>query len=334
MTALAGVSDFVRDNFGERVLARANEAAMLDIEAIEDQDCFIPHMTMTTFVETVAKLSGEEHFGLRVAPYLSIANYGCWGEYILCAPTLGEAFNRGIATVGFHSKGDVFSIAVANGQARVSYASAAKGLYGYHHVASGAAGVVLSVCKMFLRDDWRPIRIEFDIPKPRCAQIFEDTFQCPVIFDAPTVSVCLEARRLGDGPSRYAIRHLVTPVDLARARVECLGLDSLRDIIEQQVWSQVLSGRVSIESAARSIDTSVRTLQRELNREGTDFRNIANAMRTKRALALLRYTDAPITQISALLGYSDSSHFARAFRNAISTSPREFRRRNLPAISP
>ncbi len=44
VTALAGVPAFVRDSFGERVLARANEAAMLDIEAIEDQDCFIPHM--------------------------------------------------------------------------------------------------------------------------------------------------------------------------------------------------------------------------------------------------------------------------------------------------
>jgi hypothetical protein len=37
---------------------------MLDIEAIQDQDCFIPHMTMTTFAQTAAKLSGEEHFGV------------------------------------------------------------------------------------------------------------------------------------------------------------------------------------------------------------------------------------------------------------------------------
>jgi hypothetical protein len=36
VTALAGVPEFVRDAFGERVLRRANQAAMLDIE---DQDC-------------------------------------------------------------------------------------------------------------------------------------------------------------------------------------------------------------------------------------------------------------------------------------------------------
>ncbi len=333
VAALAGIPAFVRDSFGERVLARANKAAMLDIEAIEDQDCFIPHVTMTTFIETAAKLSGEEHFGLGLAPYLSIANYGCWGDYILGAPTLGAAFDRAIATIGFHSKGDVLSITFAKGQARVSYASAAKGLYGYQHVACGAAGVILSVCKSFLTRDWRPLRIELDIPKPDNAQFFEDTFQCPVIFDASTVSVFLNGLCLGDGPSRCAARNLVTPDDLARARVECLSLNGLRDIIAQQIWSQVLSGNVSIESAARSLDTSVRTLQRALNREGADFRSIANSMRNKRASELLRYTDAPITYISALLGYSDSSHFARSFRNATGTSPQEFRRRNAQSIS-
>lgn len=333
VAALAGVPAFVRDAFGERVLRRANEAAMLDIEAIEDQDCFIPHITMTTFGDAVARLSGEEHFGLRVAPHLSITNYGCWGEYILRAPTLGGAIKRAIATVGFHSKGDVFSIAVANDQARVSYASAAKGQCGYQHVACGAAGAVSSICEVYLRQDWRPLRIELDIPKPRRTWDFEDTFQCPVVFDAQTVSVCLDARHLDAGPSQHAARSLVTPEDLARARGECLSLNGLRDIIAQQIWSQVLSGSVSIESAARSINTSVRTLQRELKREGTDFRSIANAMRSRRALELLRHTDATVTDITTMLGYSDSAHFARAFRNATGMSPREFRQHTAPAVS-
>src|SRR5262245_60439970 len=76
VTALAGVPAFVRHAFGERLLERANQAAMLDIEAIEDQDCFIPHVTMTTFAASIAKFSGEENFGMMVAPHLSITNYG------------------------------------------------------------------------------------------------------------------------------------------------------------------------------------------------------------------------------------------------------------------
>jgi hypothetical protein len=137
VTALAGVSGFVRNAFGERVLRRANEVAMLDIETIEDQDCFIPHVTLSAFVDAVARFSGEENLGLLLAPYLSIASKGCWGDYILAAPTLGAAIDRGATTIGFHSRGDAFLVSYNDGQVRLGYTSPAKGKEGYSHIACG-----------------------------------------------------------------------------------------------------------------------------------------------------------------------------------------------------
>ncbi len=328
VTALAGVPAFVRSAFGQRTLTRANHAAMLDIEAIEDQDCFIPHATMTTFADAIARLTGEEYFGLLVAPHLSIINYGCWGQHLLGAATLEAAIRRGIATIGFHSRGDTMSISVTGNEARLSYTSAARGQDGYRHVACGAAGVLLSLCRTYLPMTWRPRRIELDIPRPAKPGVFEDVFGCRVAFDAPRLLVALDADRLSARPIRQNVeRSLVTVEDLARARVECNELYRLGDVIAQQVWSQVLAGKVSIDSAARSISTSVRTLQRELNREGTDFRAIANAMRSRRAAELLRDRDISVTSISASLGYSAPAHFARAFRKATGLSPLEFRQR-------
>ncbi|HML93037.1 AraC family transcriptional regulator ligand-binding domain-containing protein [Methyloceanibacter sp.] len=127
VTALAGVPAFVRHAFGEKIVQRAKQAALLDIEAIEDQDCFIPHVTMTSFVDAVAKFSGEQDFGLMLAPHLTITNYGCWAEYVLAAPTLGAAIERAIATIGFHTRGDVLSIAVTNNRTVSSGAGASLG---------------------------------------------------------------------------------------------------------------------------------------------------------------------------------------------------------------
>ncbi|MFI0848751.1 AraC family transcriptional regulator ligand-binding domain-containing protein [Mesorhizobium sp. IMUNJ 23232] len=325
VTALAGVPGFVRAAFGDKLLRQANRAAMLDIEAIEDQDCFIPHLTMSAFVDSVARLTGEEYFGLMLAPHLTIASYGCWGEYVLGASTLGDAIQRAAATIGFHSRGDSLSLSVIGGQARLSYTSAAKGLGGYAQVACGAAGVVVNLCRSFLPAR-PPLRcVELDLPKPRRSGLFDDVFGCPVLFEKPTVTVCLDAAWLKAGRHLRDEPAFITVDDLARARVDCRKLTGLSDVLAEQIWSQVLAGKVSIESAARSLDTSVRTLQRELNREGTDFRTLANLVRSQRALELLRHSDASVTQISGLLGYSAPAHFARALRKATGLGPKEFR---------
>jgi len=326
VTALAGVSGIVRNTFGERLLKSANRAAMLDIEAIEDQDCFIPHLTVTTFTDAVAKLSGERYFALGLAPHLTMASKGCWAEYMLAAPTLGDAIRRAISTIGFHSKGDTMSLALSDGEARLSYASAAKAYDGYLHVAIGTAGILLSLCRHFLSASWRPHRIELDIARPERPTAFEDVFDCPVFFDAPNLSVCFEAGQLSKRRAGNPQRPPITVGDIARARVECRTLNSVRDVILQQVWSQILNGKVSVESAACSLDTSVRTLQRELNREGTNFRDLANTMRNRRAAELLRDTTSSVTEISAMLGYAAPAHFARAFRKGAGVSPHEFRR--------
>ena len=336
VTALAGVPAFVRYAFGDKVHRAASKAAMLDIEAIQNQDCFIPHRTLAGYLDAVARLGGEAEFGLVLAPALSLVRYGCWGQYILGAPTLGAALERGRTTVLYHSKGDAVAVDVHGDRARISYASAAAGLAGYRHVASGSAGVIASLCRAYLPEGWRPLAIELDLPTPPRPQRFEEAFGCPVRFDAPRVAVWLAAESLRQRPARPLPQPLLTVHDLARARIECHRLHSATDVVAQQRWAQVLSGAVSIDSAACALATSVRTLQRELKREGTDFRSLANALRARRATELLSASDATVTQISAALGYAAPAHFARAFRKATGLSPQAFRRQgsaDLPATS-
>lgn len=123
---------------------------------------------------------------------------------------------------------------------------------------------------------------------------------------------------------RQAPSPIVTIEDVARDRQGGAPKDLL-DVVLEQIRAQVLTGSVSIDSAAQSMDTSVRTLQRELNRAGTDFRSLANVMRYQRAVELLRHTNGSITRVSAELGYSSPANFARAFRKAAGHPPRDLR---------
>ena len=97
-------------------------------------------------------------------------------------------------------------------------------------------------------------------------------------------------------------------------------------MVVAHIRAQVQSGVVSIDSTARALGSSVRTLQRVLRRDsGSDFRELVNVIRMRRAKELLAGTNASITEIATEFGYSSPANFARAFRNAAGVAPHEYR---------
>jgi len=329
--AMAGAPALVRELFGEKVLRQANRAAMLDIERIEHLDCFIPQRTMTAFLAEVERRAGEPHFGLLFATEVSLTTFGLWGGYLLAAERLGTAVTRAANTLQHHSKGDRMELTVADGWARFSYFNASRGQPGYAHVATGTAGVMLSLLRAYLPPDWKPRVVELDLPRQQPATMFEDTFGCPVLFGAEAVSICFDAGLLDRPARKRPASRLLTVEDVVRGRRAPERLDRFLDAVVAQVWAQVIAGEVAIDSTARAFDTSVRTLQRELDRQGIGFRDLANAVRAERAVELLRGTTASITEISIELGYAAPAGFARAFRNATGMAPQEFRRLACPS---
>lgn len=320
---LHGLPAFIRQEMGEKALLRANRAVGLDLELIEGSNCFIPHAAVVEFVEATGRAAGEANFGALIAPMMNVANYGSYGRYIFGANVLGQAIDRAISALCYHSTDDKMSVATVGDEVRYSYTFALAGRSGYADTASAAAGVLLSLFRPYLPPHWRPLRVELDTKRPDKPGIYEDLFQCPVLFNAPAVTIVTDRHYMSLGP-RSASLPIVTIEDVARDRGGSAPR-GLLNVLVAQIWAQVLTGRVSIDSAAQSMDTSVRTLQRELNRSGVDFRYLVNAARARRAAELLRHGNSSITSVSAELGYSSPANFARAFRKVTGSAPREFR---------
>ncbi|ALA18030.1 MULTISPECIES: AraC family transcriptional regulator [Chelatococcus] len=320
---LQGLPAFVRNEIGGSALQRANRAAGFDVELIEGRNCFISQRAVVAFINAIGRAAGEPDLGLLIAPGMNAAGYGSFGRYVFGAGNLGLAINRSIEALHCHSTGDRMAITVSADEVRYSYTFALARSEGYAPIASAAAGELLSLIRAYLPTSWRPLRIELDIEAPRRASIFEDTFQCPVIFNAPAVAVVFERHHL-TAASKHISQPLITLADVVRDRPGAAPR-SLLDVVIEQVRTQVFAGSVSLDDVARSMDTSVRTLQREIHRAGTDFRSLTTTVRIQRATELLRHTNGSITHISAELGYSSPAGFARAFRKATGVGPREFR---------
>lgn len=73
---LHGLPQLIRQELGERTLARAVHAAGIDLEMIEGESCFIPHAAALRLIDTAARIAGEANFGLLMAPQMDVANYG------------------------------------------------------------------------------------------------------------------------------------------------------------------------------------------------------------------------------------------------------------------
>lgn len=96
----------------------------------------------------------------------------------------------------------------------------------------------------------------------------------------------------------------------------------LRIALAQRTGSQLF-----IEDAASSLGLSVRTLQRRLAEAGLSYTALRNQVRLEKASRLIDDSDARLIDVAYQLGFSDPSHFTRAFKSWTGLAPRQFRQR-------
>lgn len=85
-------------------------------------------------------------------------------------------------------------------------------------------------------------------------------------------------------------------------------------------------GQAEIAVLARRLAVSTRTLQRRLTERGLPYSTLLDEARRDLALGYLANEEASVDEVAAVLGYSEPSAFARAFRRWLGCSPAKWRR--------
>jgi AraC-like DNA-binding protein len=97
-----------------------------------------------------------------------------------------------------------------------------------------------------------------------------------------------------------------------------------------RVRAELLTGShrfADLDTVARALAVSPRTLCRRLKEEGSSFRLVLSEVRKGLALDYLESSDLPLEEIAALLGYQDAANFNRAFQKWVDQAPGRYRRR-------
>jgi AraC-like DNA-binding protein len=191
--------------------------------------------------------------------------------------------------------------------------------------------VVLSVKNLVdaITRDPKVVRgLAFPFEAPDYAAMAREVFDADVTWSAGWCGVAV-ARAALDLPLRHA-----DPAAFAEAAAICqrtLERWTTHDGRVTDVRRLLLErahGFPSLNTVARRLHTSPRSLHRQLHDAGTSFQQLLDETRAALAVEHLRNPATTVEALAFQLGYTDVANFRRAFRRWTGGSPADWRRRN------
>jgi AraC-like DNA-binding protein len=167
-------------------------------------------------------------------------------------------------------------------------------------------------------------RFEFPYPAPEYARRYRELFHAPVRFGCPRAAIVIPLEWLAvECPFADAVAYRAA---LDRLALGARHFDAGRRLVARV--EQILASkgaRPKLDTVARLLGLSARTLTRRLSEQGTSFQSLMDETLKSQAAALLLHEDLSLTEIARALGYDDAANFGRAFRRWFEMSPGHYR---------
>lgn len=271
-----------------------------------------------------AAAATDQPLGLRLGEYLTPLHFPLLAMNLMHSRSLLEALGMAERYSSVISEGGRFSLNQDNGQMHVIY------LPGDRSFSRDQIDTVLLLLKKF--GEWLycrpvpPVRVllGFTVDEAEVAE-YERAYGCIPEFGADKHALVYDVawfqKPLPGGEPALAGMHQ----QLLDAQLKRVHQPEVRIRVERCLQEAVHLATDREEIASR-LYMSVSTLQRRLVEAGTSFQQLLDSERQRRATQLLRGTDLPIADISALLGFADGSAFSKAFKRWQGITPLQYRR--------
>lgn len=304
----------------------------LDPRQTLDPDYRIGFFQLKSVWEAAVAATGDEGFGLRAGAAVHPTSFHALGMVLWSSSSLKQMFQYLARYFA------VFSTA-----ARMEFCETVEDyrLYGrYECDAEGQAyatdigvdatlAAIMTICQSHYGDSFTPQRVELYRDRPSQRGVHEDFFRCPVSYGCEDNLMVMDKSQMEATISRgnpvlaQEMEKLITDYLARMDRGDVIGL------IRAKLLVMLPEGKAEKAQVADSLSMSSRTLHRKLQSLGTTYQELLDSVRQELAIQYLAQANISTTEISFLLGYSNSNSFARAFRQWTGRSPREYRTTEL-----
>jgi len=291
----------------------------LDSFQLTDDDNHVPVRSMYTFFNEIKRQQGIDDLTEQFANQIQLTSLSQWGEMIAYAPNvlaacqLASKYGNVINSherAGFEINGTTatywqrFIDRPSVGREQADFISFTQALDGFR-LAGGADWAPLEI---HLQSDTSP---NFDtvLPAGNNTKILLNQSATAIVF--PT-SMLTKPMLSSDGANHTIINHEANDLSLVNK-------------IERLIDSRQTGVVPNMKLIAEMTESSTRTLQRNLSKEGSSISGVVDQWRFKTALKLIEEPSKSIKEISEKLSYSNVPNFERAFRRWTNTSPGRYR---------
>jgi AraC-like DNA-binding protein len=324
--SLRGYRELVNDLGGNpnRLLRKAG----IEPVALDQLTAFIGFENLIDLLERSALDLGCADFGLRLAERQDIGILGTLAVAMGYSATVGEAMVTASRYMPVYNGAIAFSIIMGErrGQVRLSFGVLVKHSPRWAQTVEHGIGLawrimtLLSEGRCHLQQVWLP-------HSPVAAEeTYRARFDAPLAFRADRTGLAYDAHDL-ELPITERNRELH---ELATSYLDrqLAGRGSpFTTQVGQAIEALLGTGTCGHRQVANALYMHPRTLQRRLKEEGTTFEDIKDDTRRELARRYLSQPDVSLTQITALLDYSEQSALGRSCRRWFNETPREFRSR-------
>jgi AraC-like DNA-binding protein len=283
----------------------------------------LPTTTMTRLYRACVDVTNNPYFGLTVAKYIHLTHLHALGYALAASGTLMD-FCRRLERY-FRLVSQVAKVSVKEDSDQVMLH------FEYLVEISGETedaffGFLLHTMRLLYKSEFNPLRLELHRPVPHeGAEPYEVLYRAPVIFSQANGLVVFAKRDMvqtltGDCPELAQVNDNIVIGYLAK-----LEKNDVITGVTQKIIEFLPDGDCTRDRVASALCMSPTKLQLKLSQRGTHFQQLLDDTRKELACSYLRQASRPVTEITFLLGFSDTSNFTRAFKRWTGLSPTDYR---------
>lgn len=280
--------------------------------------------------EEAARLTSDPDFGLHFAEWLAprtVDVFDALAFAVRSCATLGDQLRLVTQYSSLVHNEIVLTLEFEADHVLLVHTHRRAPLQPARHPVEACLTLAVLIAREETGDDFSPVGVRFRHPRPSSEEEHGRLFRAPIHFGTPVDALVLEYTHLAR-PQRRSEPQLLALLDkqLAGLHGGHGAPTPLGHRVRREFVAHLPKGEPSVGTVAARLRMSPRTLQRQLQAEGTSFAAVLSELRRELAAKYLRDPNIAIAEIAFLLGFQDSSAFYRAFRRWEGTTPLAFRR--------